>query len=96
MVILANPSGNEIKTLKFKKLDVDLNDTRDFDLAILTSDWDDAMQYGARVFVPGTEFGGVIGKKENRHRRKRDRAERLLLARSFEQQSDRTACGARL
>ena len=64
MVILTNPYGNEIKTLKFKKLDVDLNDTRDFDLTILTGDWDNSMQYGARVFVPGTEFGGVIGKKK--------------------------------
>lgn len=64
MVILANSYGNEIKSLKFKKLDVDLNDTRDFDLTILTSDWDDALQYGARIFVPSTEFGGLIGKKK--------------------------------
>lgn len=61
MVILTNADGNEIRFLRFSKLDVDLNDTRDFELVISTSNWNSDLMYGARIFVPYSEYGGIIG-----------------------------------
>lgn len=61
MVILTNADGNEIRFLRFSKLDVDLNDTRDFELVTPASDWNSDLMYGARIFVPDSEYGGIIG-----------------------------------
>lgn len=61
MVILTNPEGNEIKKLEFEKLDVDLNEKQDFELRIPTSYYTDDIEDKSRIFVPGTEYGGMIG-----------------------------------
>ena len=65
MVILTNTAGNEIRTLDFKKVDIDLNDTKDFELTVEASADISDIEYGCRIFVPGTEFGGIIGKKNS-------------------------------
>ena len=61
MVILTDEKGNEVRALKFTKIDVDLNETRDFELVIPASEWAQDLAYGCRVFIPDTEYGGVIG-----------------------------------
>lgn len=61
MVILTNPAGNEIKVLEFNKLDIDLNDQQDFELRIPAAYYTDEISYKGRIFVPETEYGGMIG-----------------------------------
>lgn len=61
MVILTNLNGNEVRFLSFNKLDVDLNDTKDFELVIPAAYWSDDLAYGSRIFIPKSEYGGIIG-----------------------------------
>lgn len=61
MVILTNPAGNEIKVLEFNKLDIDLNDQQDFELRLPATYYTDEISYKGRIFVPETEYGGMIG-----------------------------------
>lgn len=63
MVILTDATGKEIRELSYKKVDFDVNDTKDFELTLDINDDLSDVDYKARVFVPGTEFGGIIGKK---------------------------------
>ena len=64
MVILTDSGGNEIGPVKFKKIDIDLGDTRDFELTISNAKWDSRLKSKNRIFVPRTEFGGIIGGKK--------------------------------
>ncbi len=64
MVIITSKKGTEIRVLEFDKFDVDLTSQKDFELTISASQYDDAFDYGARVFVPDTEYGGIIGDKK--------------------------------
>ena len=61
MVILANQGGAELRTLSPKKIDVDLGDSRDFQAVFAAADWQDDLTYQNRIFIPGTEYGGIIG-----------------------------------
>ena len=58
MVILTGIDGLEIRELKFIKVDVDLSDTKDFEIQIPASEWSSDLEYKGRVFIPGTEYGG--------------------------------------
>lgn len=60
MVILTDSNGNEERVLNFTKFDCDLNKTKDFEIKIPSSIFK-GVQDRARVFVPGTEYGGIIG-----------------------------------
>lgn len=62
MVILAAKTGREIRMLEFKKYDVDMTNEKDFELTVPTDMYRDDLTKGARVFVPGTEYGGQIGR----------------------------------
>lgn len=64
MVIMTNPDGNEVREITFSKFDVDLNDSKDFELRMPSSSWKADMTERCRLFVPNTEFGGIIGGKE--------------------------------
>ena len=66
MVILTNSAGNEISPLRFKKIDVDLNDTKDFVATIAASRYSDDIEKNGRIFIPNTEFGGLVGEIETR------------------------------
>lgn len=61
MVILTNPAGNEIKKMDFKKIDIDLNDQMDFELRLPAPYYTDDIQPKGRLFIPNTEYGGMIG-----------------------------------
>lgn len=60
-LILTSKDGKEIRTQDFKKFDVDTADTKDFELTIPTEEYDEFLSVGARLFVPNTEYGGIIG-----------------------------------
>lgn len=66
MVIITDSFGNELGPVrKLKKLDVDLNETRDFELRIPAGAWDPQLFADEnRIFVTGEEFGGIIGGKK--------------------------------
>lgn len=62
IVQLTNPEGRQMKPLTDASLDMELNDgDRDFALTISRSKYDEQMTYDSRIFVHGTEYGGIIG-----------------------------------
>lgn len=61
-LILADTERREIKALLNVSMDIDLNETKDFELSVHRSAWDDTYQYGGYIFKPGTEIGGRIGR----------------------------------
>lgn len=64
MVILADSTGEELRAMSFDTYDFDLNDKKaDFEISMLLSDWQD-IPNGARIFIPGTEFGGLFSRLE--------------------------------
>lgn len=62
-LILTNTDGKELRNLQEASIDLDLNDTYDFQLTINRSDWKDDIVTGCRVFRPGTEYGGLIRRR---------------------------------
>lgn len=63
MVILATKNG-EIGTAPLRKANCsfDANGDRTFSVKIARSYWTEKMTFGNMVYVPDTEFGGIIGK----------------------------------
>lgn len=63
MVIqLADKDGRQIKQLENASVDAELNSgERDFQITLATADFDERMTYGCRMFVDGTEIGGMLG-----------------------------------
>lgn len=66
MVIVTDSFGNELGPARnLKKLDVDLNETQDFELTIPADAWDPQLFADEnRIFVTDEEFGGIIGGKK--------------------------------
>ena len=60
-LILARADGQEERMLPFD-FDFDLGGENDFQIKLTYASWDDRLTIGARVYVPGTEFGGIIKK----------------------------------
>ena len=63
MVILSDPTGIELRRLNYKKIDIDLNNGRTFEMTIVADDYDDDLAYGNWIYIPNTEYGGIIGEK---------------------------------
>lgn len=60
-LILASVDGRDIRRISNAYMDIDLNDTRDFELKISRDSWNKDLTFGNRVYVQNTEYGGVIG-----------------------------------
>lgn len=60
-VIYTNRTGQEQGFLSFDKFDIDLNDTQDFQIEQPYERWTSDLSDGCRVFVPNTEYGGIVG-----------------------------------
>lgn len=60
--IVANKYGEELGYMREDiEMDMDLGDTNDFELCMDIGDWDKAKYwYDNRIFVPNTEYGGLI------------------------------------
>lgn len=60
--IVAKPTGEEQGLLPDgADMDMDIGDTDDFELRVSTSDWNpECLGYGCKLFIPGTEYGGII------------------------------------
>lgn len=63
MVIeITNAEGRQIMPMMDATLDMEVNDgERDFALTFSRSQYDERIGYDSRIFVDGTEFGGILG-----------------------------------
>ena len=60
-LILAASDGQELQVLDYD-LDMDLGGTQDFQISATYASWSENIKIGRLVYIPGTEFGGVIKK----------------------------------
>lgn len=58
-LILATSSGVEECVLDYD-FDLDIGDTNDFQVNLSYGTWDDRIKIGKRLYIPGTEYGGII------------------------------------
>ncbi len=59
--IMADSSGKEIGFIDNTKIDVDIGDTNDFELTVSMQSWkEENYQYGNLIYIPNTEYGGII------------------------------------
>lgn len=61
MVILANSDLRELGAVRDANLTVDLNGNRNFSLQIARSYWRPELTFSSLIYIPGTEYGGIIG-----------------------------------
>jgi hypothetical protein len=60
-LIITNRAGQQMGVLLDPTFDCDCNGSRDFSLSIPVTEWDGSITYGCRLFVPGEEYGGIVG-----------------------------------
>lgn len=65
--ITAKPTGEEQGELTDSAdVDLDVGNTNDFEINIPVSEYDtERMGYDCKIFIPGTEYGGIIGDLES-------------------------------
>lgn len=61
MVILAGPNRKELGSIKNANVTVDLNGNRNFSVQIARSNWIPELTFSYFIYIPGTEYGGIIG-----------------------------------
>ena len=61
MVILADPNRVEIGSIKNSNVTIDLNTNRNFSIQIARSNWVPELTFSYYIYIPGTEYGGIIG-----------------------------------
>ena len=60
-LILATTDGQEIAAVDYD-FDIDLGGQNDFQINLSYASWIDDIKVGCRIYVPGTEYGGIIKK----------------------------------
>lgn len=60
-LILADQHANDVRRLFDAEIDVDLKDTNTFELKVNRGEYQSDLTFGNIVYVPGTEYGGIIG-----------------------------------
>lgn len=74
---LASPSGAEIREIT-DNFDVELSASKmDFELTVPYSSWDGSITYDCRIYIPDTEFGGIVKEIES------DTNNELIYVRGF-------------
>lgn len=58
-LILSTASGVEECVLDYD-FDLDIGDTNDFQINLNYGTWDERIQIGKKIYIPGTEYGGII------------------------------------
>lgn len=61
MVILADPNRKELGSIQNANVTVDLNGNRNFSVQIARSNWIPELTFSCFIYIPGTEYGGIIG-----------------------------------
>ena len=62
MVILADPNRKELGSIQNANVTVDLNGNRNFSIQIARSNWIPELTFSYFIYIPGTEYGGIIGR----------------------------------
>lgn len=59
---IAKETGEELGELPgTAEVDIDIGDTDDFEITIPASEWNsESLGYGCKIFMPNTEYGGII------------------------------------
>lgn len=60
-LILASPQRKELGVIRYPVFDCDCNGQRNFSLSVPVSEWDGSITFDSRIFVPGEEYGGIVG-----------------------------------
>lgn len=60
-LILADANGREERVI-VEDIDLNIGDTNDFEIRIPLAAWTGDLTFGKRIYIPGTEYGGIIGK----------------------------------
>lgn len=60
-LILADHTGAEERILDYD-FDIDIGGSNDFQVNLSYGTWDDRIKIGKRIYMPGTEYGGIIKK----------------------------------
>lgn len=63
-LILASPSGQDLAPILNPSLDMEIGGENDFELVLPVSKWNEKYAAGNVIYVPNTEFGGIIGSIE--------------------------------
>lgn len=58
-LILASADGREEKTI-FDDIDLEIGEENTFEITLDYPAWDGSLKHGKRIYVPGTEYGGII------------------------------------
>lgn len=58
-LILATSDGREQRRI-WDNIDIDIGETNDFEIKIPYASWDGQITHGKRIYIPGTEFGGLV------------------------------------
>lgn len=58
-LILASAYGNE-ERIVFDDFDMDIGSSNDFQISLDYASWTGDLQKGKRIYIPGTEYGGII------------------------------------
>lgn len=58
-LILSTASGVEECVLDYD-FDMDIGETNDFQINLNYGTWDERIQIGKKIYIPGTEYGGII------------------------------------
>lgn len=61
MVILANSDRKELGAILDSNITVDVNGEYEFSVQIARSNWYDDLTFSSYVYIPDTEYGGIIG-----------------------------------
>lgn len=60
-LILADGKGQEERVIT-EDIDLNIGDSNDFEIRIPYSAWKGDLEFGKRIYIPGTEYGGIIEK----------------------------------
>ena len=63
-LILASANGVEECVLDYD-FDLDIGDSNDFQISLSYGTWDERIQIGKLIYIPGTEYGGIIKRIES-------------------------------
>lgn len=63
-LILASANGVEECVLDYD-IDMDIGDSNDFQISLSYGTWDERIQIGKLIYIPGTEYGGIIKRIES-------------------------------
>lgn len=65
-LILADRNRKEIRFARELEADIEIGTENDFEMTAAASEWKGDIDYGCLLYLPGTEFGGIVGEIESR------------------------------